>query len=68
MNLPTSLFPSIDLAYIEGKYSGLSTGALLHAWSSLKGNGVRSTRLYKFNDTKVAYLYLDLAFFQATFS
>ncbi|KAG2714674.1 hypothetical protein I3760_03G038800 [Carya illinoinensis] len=53
MNLPTSLFPSIDLAYIEGKYSGLSTGALLHAWSSLKGNGVRSTRLYKFNDTKI---------------
>ncbi|KAF5479695.1 hypothetical protein F2P56_000494 [Juglans regia] len=53
MNLPTSLFPSIDLTYIEDKYSELSTGALLHAWSSLKGNGVHPTRLYKFNDSKI---------------
>lgn len=38
MNLPSSLFSSIDLTYIEDKYSGLSTQALLNVWSSLKGN------------------------------
>ncbi|XP_050221516.1 uncharacterized protein LOC126671756 isoform X1 [Mercurialis annua] len=38
MNLPSSLFPSIDLTYIEDKYSGLSTQALFNAWSSIKGN------------------------------
>ncbi|KAI8533585.1 hypothetical protein RHMOL_Rhmol10G0021600 [Rhododendron molle] len=38
MNLPSSLFPSLDLAYIEDKYSGLSTQALLNIWSSLKRN------------------------------
>lgn len=53
MNLPTSLFPSIDITYIEDKYAGLSTKAFLNAWSSLKGNEVRSTRSYKYNDTKI---------------
>ncbi|KAE9449057.1 hypothetical protein C3L33_19048, partial [Rhododendron williamsianum] len=38
MNLPSSLFPSLDLAYIEDKYSGLSTQALLNIWSSLRRN------------------------------
>ncbi|XP_062151487.1 uncharacterized protein LOC133859919 isoform X2 [Alnus glutinosa] len=53
MNLPTSLFPSIDLTYIEDKYAGLSTQALLKAVSSLKGDGVSSTPLHKYNDTKI---------------
>lgn len=44
MNLPSSLFPSIDLSYIEDKYSGFSTQALLNAWSSLKGNTDNSAR------------------------
>ncbi|XP_044502787.1 uncharacterized protein LOC123223609 isoform X2 [Mangifera indica] len=38
MNLPSSLIPSIDLTYIEDKYSGLSTQTLLNAWSTLKSN------------------------------
>lgn len=37
MSIPSSLLPSIDLTYIEDKYSGLSTQALLNVWSSLKG-------------------------------
>ncbi|XP_031260115.1 uncharacterized protein LOC116118286 isoform X2 [Pistacia vera] len=38
MNLPSSLIPSIDLTYIEDKYSGLSTQTLLNVWSTLKSN------------------------------
>ncbi|KAM7280796.1 hypothetical protein ACFE04_007930 [Oxalis oulophora] len=38
MNLPTSLFPSIDITLSEEKYPGLSTRALMNAWSSFKGN------------------------------
>ncbi|CAA2977193.1 uncharacterized protein LOC111366401, partial [Olea europaea subsp. europaea] len=38
VHLPSSLFSSIDLTYIEDKYSGLSTQALLNMWSSLKGH------------------------------
>uniref|UniRef100_A0A2P2L4J4 Lysine ketoglutarate reductase trans-splicing related 1 n=2 Tax=Rhizophora mucronata TaxID=61149 RepID=A0A2P2L4J4_RHIMU len=53
MNLPSSLFPSIDLTYIEDKYSGLSTRALYNAWSSLKGNRGGFTRLHSYNDTKI---------------
>ncbi|KAJ8423589.1 hypothetical protein Cgig2_009243 [Carnegiea gigantea] len=37
INLSTSLFPSSHLTYVEDKYSGLSTQALLNAWSTLKG-------------------------------
>ncbi|KAK9272167.1 hypothetical protein L1049_002538 [Liquidambar formosana] len=53
MNLPSSLLPSIDLTYIEDKYSSLSTQALYDAWSSLKGNKGSSTQLHKFNDSKI---------------
>jgi hypothetical protein len=60
MALPTSLFPSIDLTYIEDKYAGLSTQALLNAWYSVKRDGVSSTSFYKYNDTKVGNLYLIL--------
>ncbi|XP_021659919.1 uncharacterized protein LOC110649595 isoform X2 [Hevea brasiliensis] len=52
INLPSSLFPSIDLTYIEDKYSGLSTQALFNAWSSLKGNKANSP-LHIYNDTKI---------------
>ncbi|CAN6572316.1 unnamed protein product [Malus baccata var. baccata] len=52
MNLPSTLFPSIDLSYIEEKYSGFSTQALLNAWSSLKGNEVR-TEKYVSQETKI---------------
>ncbi|XP_070672900.1 uncharacterized protein [Malus domestica] len=52
MNLPSTLFPSIDLSYIEEKYSGFSTQALLNAWSSLKGNEVR-TEKYVSLETKI---------------
>ncbi|XP_065619269.1 uncharacterized protein LOC112023982 isoform X1 [Quercus suber] len=53
MNLPTSLFPSIDLTYIEDKYAGLSSQALLNALSSLKGNRDTSTYFYRYNDTEI---------------
>ncbi|KAF3444556.1 hypothetical protein FNV43_RR14248 [Rhamnella rubrinervis] len=53
MNLPSSLFPSIDLNYIEDKYSGLSTNALLNALSSFKGRRGSSPKPYALNDTKI---------------
>lgn len=52
INLPSSLFPSIDLNYIEDKYSGLSTQALLNVLSSLKGFRGGSP---KDNSTKVSH-------------
>lgn len=53
MNLPSSLFPSIDLTYIEDKYSGLSTQALLDAFSSLRGIKRSSTQVYPQNETEI---------------
>ncbi|KAK6155232.1 hypothetical protein DH2020_009480 [Rehmannia glutinosa] len=50
VNLSSNIFPSIDLSYIEDKYSGLSTQALLNVWSSLKGRRGISR---KFNNTKL---------------
>ncbi|KDP46396.1 hypothetical protein JCGZ_10236 [Jatropha curcas] len=52
MNLPSSLFSSIDLTYIEDKYSGLSTRTLFNAWSSLKGSKGDSLP-HKYNDTNI---------------
>ncbi|PIN02651.1 hypothetical protein CDL12_24828 [Handroanthus impetiginosus] len=50
VNLPSNVFPSIDLTYIEEKYSGLSTQALLNVWSSLRGwKGISD----KFSNTKM---------------
>ncbi|KAG9132221.1 hypothetical protein Leryth_017077 [Lithospermum erythrorhizon] len=48
VNLPSSLFPALDLTYLEDKYSGLSTQAFLNVWSSLKGHKYAA----KFNNTK----------------
>ncbi|GLT33191.1 hypothetical protein SLA2020_077970 [Shorea laevis] len=53
MNLPSSLFPSIDLTYIEDNYSGLSTQALFNAWTSLRGNKGLPAPSYKFNERKI---------------
>ncbi|KAF4397397.1 hypothetical protein G4B88_027137 [Cannabis sativa] len=53
MNLPSGLFPSIDLTYIEDKYSGLSTRAFFKAFSSLRGNRGDFNQVYSFNDTKI---------------
>ncbi|XP_042061237.1 uncharacterized protein LOC121805454 [Salvia splendens] len=50
VNLSSNIFPSVDLTYIEDKYSGLSTQALLNVWSALKGRRVVSC---KYNDTKI---------------
>ncbi|KAJ4729320.1 Lysine ketoglutarate reductase trans-splicing protein (DUF707) [Melia azedarach] len=52
MNLPTSLFPSLDVTYMEDKYSGLSTQALLNAWSTMQNNRGTSFR-DRYNETKV---------------
>ncbi|XVE67837.1 hypothetical protein DITRI_Ditri09bG0020600 [Diplodiscus trichospermus] len=53
MNLPSSIFPSIDLTYIEDKYSGLSTEALFDALNSLKANKALSLPSSKYNETKI---------------
>lgn len=50
VSLSSNIFPSVDLTYIEDKYSGLSTQALLNVWSALKGRRGMSR---KFNNTKV---------------
>lgn len=53
MSLPSFLFPSIDLAYIEDKYSGLSTQAMLNSWSTLKRRNAAPYQRPNSNDTKV---------------
>lgn len=58
MNLPSSLFPSIDLTYIEDKYSGISKQALFNAWSSLKGNKGDSPLHPRYNETEVYTLFM----------
>ncbi|KAL0461721.1 UNVERIFIED_CONTAM: hypothetical protein Slati_0059700 [Sesamum latifolium] len=50
VNLPSSIFSSIDLTYIEDKYSSLPNQDLLDVWSSLKGHKGTS---YKFNNAKI---------------
>jgi hypothetical protein len=55
MNLPSSLFPSIDLTYVEDKYSKMQANSIWDAWDSLRG-GDRNlfNELHKFNeDAKV---------------
>ncbi|KAL8167142.1 hypothetical protein V2J09_008641 [Rumex salicifolius] len=37
INVPTTLLPTIDLTYVEDRYSGLSAQAFLNAWSTLNG-------------------------------
>lgn len=51
VNFSSNIFPSVDLTYIEDKYSGLSTQALLNVWSALKGRRGISRKL---NNTKVS--------------
>ncbi|KAI4320493.1 hypothetical protein MLD38_033970 [Melastoma candidum] len=53
LNIPSAIFPSIDLTYIEDKYSGLSTQALLNAWSSLKGKGGDEAEISDFITSKI---------------
>ncbi|XP_058101944.1 uncharacterized protein LOC131246093 isoform X2 [Magnolia sinica] len=57
-NFPSSLFPSIDLTYIEDKNSGRSTQALLnHAFTSAKGrNQNSSTQIPNVNNTTKIYV------------
>ncbi|GAU34275.1 hypothetical protein TSUD_321210 [Trifolium subterraneum] len=44
-NLPSGLLPSIDLSYIEDRYTGR------HAWSFMNNGNKRSSRHYLSNDT-----------------
>lgn len=47
MTFPSNLLSHLDLAYIEDKYSGLSTQALLNVWSSLKHKrGSKITKIW----------------------
>ncbi|KAK4426114.1 hypothetical protein Salat_1379900 [Sesamum alatum] len=50
VNLPSSIFSSIDLTYIEDKYSSLPNQALLDVWSSVKGYKGTSHRI---NNAKI---------------
>ncbi|KAL0381766.1 UNVERIFIED_CONTAM: hypothetical protein Sangu_0240900 [Sesamum angustifolium] len=50
VNLPSSIFSSVDLTHIEDKYSSLPNQALLDVWSSIKGHKGTS---YKFNNAKI---------------
>ncbi|PPD86394.1 hypothetical protein GOBAR_DD16655 [Gossypium barbadense] len=53
MHLPSSLFPSIDLTYIEDKYSGLSTQALFNALNTIKDNKIDSMSSSGYTETKI---------------
>ncbi|CAN1187986.1 hypothetical protein LINPERPRIM_LOCUS32161 [Linum perenne] len=53
MNLPSGLFPSFDITYMEDKYSGLSPHAVLHALSSLRDLGMSSLLFHRYNSTKI---------------
>ncbi|XP_054789384.1 uncharacterized protein LOC129294937 [Prosopis cineraria] len=53
MNLPSGLFPSIDLTYIEDKYSNVQNRPVWDAWDSFRGNRKMSNGLPKLNDTKI---------------
>ncbi|KAK8672515.1 hypothetical protein V6N13_110883 [Hibiscus sabdariffa] len=53
MNLPSTLFPSIDLTYIEDQYSGLSTQRLFNALNTLKANKVASMSSYNYTEKKI---------------
>ncbi|XP_074302608.1 uncharacterized protein LOC141634281 [Silene latifolia] len=53
INFPSPLLPQIDLTYIEDKYSGISTQALLNVWSTLKGRTVVLSEGQTLNVTKV---------------
>ncbi|KZV46432.1 hypothetical protein F511_17873 [Dorcoceras hygrometricum] len=49
-HLQSRIFPAIDIAHIEEKYSDLPTQALLNLWTSLKRHKGIS---HKFNTTKI---------------
>nr|GFA36531.1 hypothetical protein CTI12_AA346980 [Tanacetum cinerariifolium] len=51
MNLPSTLLQSIDLGYIEDNYSGLSSQAFLHIWSSLRRN--KGISFHESEDAKI---------------
>ncbi|XP_057427222.1 uncharacterized protein LOC130720583 [Lotus japonicus] len=52
MNLPSSIFPSIDLTYVED-YSKIPTKPIWDAWASFRGDRSMSHELPKLNETKV---------------
>lgn len=56
MNLPSSLFPSIDLTYVEGKYSKIPTNSIWDAWASFRGDRRISHELHKFDERKVWFI------------
>lgn len=61
MNLPSSLFPSIDLTNIEDGYSTIPTKAIWDVWGSFRGERSIANGVYKFNEKKVlASLYSSL--------
>nr|KAJ0197494.1 hypothetical protein LSAT_V11C700344290 [Lactuca sativa] len=56
MNFPSTLLPSIDLGYIEDKYSGLPSQALLNIWLSTNPQGVERLPLGVLSSRLDAYL------------
>ncbi|XP_057442101.1 uncharacterized protein LOC130733837 [Lotus japonicus] len=52
MNLPSSIFPSIDLTFVEDS-SKIPTKPIWDAWSSFRGDRSMSHELPKLNETKI---------------
>ncbi|KEH22115.1 uncharacterized protein [Medicago truncatula] len=54
MNLPSSLFPSIDLTYVEDKYSKIQTNSIWDALASFRGDRNLYDELHKVDEkTKI---------------
>ncbi|RVX04491.1 hypothetical protein CK203_018460 [Vitis vinifera] len=59
LNLPSSLLPNVDIAYIRDKSSGFSTQALLDALSSAKYNRTQAQNLNGTSKVWLLSLYLS---------
>ncbi|XP_027346494.1 uncharacterized protein LOC113858182 [Abrus precatorius] len=53
MNLPSSLFPSIDLTYVQDNYSKVPTKSIWDAWASFRGERSTSNEFHILNETKI---------------
>lgn len=64
MNLPSSLFPSIDLTYVEDKYSKIQTNSIWDALASFRGDRNLYDELHKVDEkTKVWFYTLFFSLF-----
>ncbi|XP_072052572.1 uncharacterized protein [Arachis hypogaea] len=50
---PSTLFPCLDLTYVNDKYTGFPTKSIWDAWASLKGNKSMLHAHHNISDTKI---------------